>query len=118
MIVSSVSNHSIYYSQWGFSRAGQENERKQKDLGGQLKINEKKCSNTCCQFNLLSKTSIKIFQWSCKGIVMLHRGFCASDYKMHIPLSLKEMTPHQYEISMAKANNEREILTGKFILLN
>lgn len=48
---------------------------------------------------------------------MLHRVFSASDYQMNIPLSFKEMTPHQYEISMVEANNEREILTGKFILL-
>lgn len=78
-----------------------------------------KCFNSSCQLSLLSKTSIKIFQWSCKGIVMLHRGFCASDYlfQMHISLFLDEMTPHQYEISIAEANHKREILTKKLIFL-
>lgn len=40
----SLSNHSIYYSQQGFSTVVQENERKQKDLCGQLNINEKEMS--------------------------------------------------------------------------
>lgn len=75
--------------------------------------------DTSCQFDLLSKSSIKTFQWSCKGIVMLHRGFCTFAYlfQMHIPLSLDEMTPHQYEISITEANHESEILTRKFIFL-